>query len=705
MPNLVLTPTAGAPTTSVSITSGSNKFSTMDIGACNISTIPSGLISPSSSSCFIDSTGALYSTAFVVSSSAAYVGYVINVTGLHGDFGLVGFTVRSFNVILSPNIGQPGQIISISALGATPSVGTSCAVTSDSSTLITSASAKVVSPGVVSGSFTVGSNAAGKSGGVDPKSVLAWNVTLLCSSNTASTGFTVRPKITLSPTAGVGNQTITIAGVGFRGDAFSCSVVSPVAATSPVPICSVTGTGTVSGQFLVKSGAADGSYNVTVVANLGFNATTQFNKVSGPSIFIYPGKVPPGYGTQDGTVVVSGGGFFTGSSRDCTSGLTSSGGAAFFATSPSKSCTIDTSGTLGGSFAVASGAFPGIYRINVTDPSTGARATYSNFTVSSIPLIQFNVTTAGIGQPVNINMTKPTLFSPFDVGPCTITAIPLSPALFSTYACTIDSNGNLTAPTFFRMATNTPTTYIVTITARHGETAANVFSPVGGPIVVVSPSFAVPSPTTGISVFVSVTGSGFKTSDTSCVITFSGNSSKIADNATCATVTGDATGSFRVYPSAPPGSYLVNVTGLPNKDAGFAIFDVAVTGIATATSTTYSPTSVSTIETTTETTTTGTYFTLTTTTFQTTGRSTEFYRTYTTTTISAQSTTSILSTVVTTSVLTATTLSFFTTLSSTIYYTLGQAIQKLDVSYMSAVLAIIGLAVMFAPNAFRRLLR
>jgi hypothetical protein len=707
-PDLVLSVSSGSPGTTVTITSGSHKFaggisSNPDAGICSISSTASDILA--SQSCFIDSSGNLYSTQFTVKTGATVGGYQINVTGSHGDFGLSGFTVIGFNLTLSPNRAQPGQVIYVSATGAPPS--TSCSLLSDNPNLVKSVSGiSSNSIGFVSGSFTVGSSpaAAAKAGG--PANQVANNtVTISCGSpaRTASANFTVLPKITLSPTAGIANQTITVTGVGFRGDMAICSITGPVVAASPGSSCTVTGSGTLSGQFIVKSGAPDGASNVTAVPNVGFSAIAQFNKVSGPTMFVSPNATPPGYGTQDGTVIISGGGFLTGSSRNCASGLTSSGGGAFFATSPSKTCTIDSSGSLTGSFAVASGISPGLYRINVTDPLTGARVTFSNFNVTPVALIKFSMTTATIGQTVDIANTGAGRFSPFDVGPCTITASPASPALMSMWACTIDSNGNLTAPTFFQVATVSPTTYTVTVTAKHGETASNVFSPAGGPTVTLSPNVVAPSTSGGIPVYVAVQGSGFNPMDVNCTIVFVSNSTNIADNVTCAIMVGNAIGSFRVIPTAPPGTYRVNVTGVPNNDRGSAFLDVAVTGITTTTSTTYSPTITSTFSTTTTTTTTGTSSSLSTTTFQTTGRYTEYYGTYTTTTISAQTTTTASSTLTITSIVTVTTLTFLTTLSTTITHTLGQAIQGLSRSSSSDILALIGLAVVLGPSAFRRL--
>ena len=706
-PDLVLSVSSGSPGTTVAITSGSHKFaggisSNPDAGICNITSTASSILA--SQSCFIDSSGNLYSTQFTVKTGATVGGYQINVTGSHGDFGLSGFTVIGFNLTLSPNRGQPGQLIYVSATGAPPSQ--SCSLLSDNPNLVRSVSGiSSNSIGFVSGTFTVGSSpaAAAKAGGA-ANEVLPNLVTISCGSpaRTASANFTVLPKITLSSAVGIANQTITATGVGFRGDMAICSIIGPVVATSPGSSCTVTGSGTLSGQFMVKSGVPDGPYNVTVVPNVGLNVTTQFNKISGPTLFVSPSVVPPGYGTQDGTVIVSGGGFLTGSSRNCASGLTSSGGAAFFATSPSKTCTIDSAGSLTGSFAVASGAIPGLYRINVTDPLTGARVTFSNFNVTNVPLIKFNMTIATIGQVVDITMAEGRLFSPFDVGPCTITASPTSPALISIWACTIDSTGNLTAPTFFRVATVSPTTYTMTVTAKHGETASNVFSPAGGPTVTLLPSVVVPSSVGGTPIFVSVKGSGFNPFDVSCGISFMGNFSTIADNITCAIISGNVDGSFRVYPTSPPGSYRVNVTGLPSNGVGSAIFDVAVTGITTTTSTTYSPTETSTFSTTTITSTTEISSSFSTTTFQTTGRSTEFFSTLTTTMVSAQTTTTTFSSFISTSILTVTTLTFFTTLSTTITHTLGQAIRSLSTQPLWDILALIGLAVVLSPSVFRR---
>jgi hypothetical protein len=49
-----------------------------------------------------------------------------------------------------------------------------------------------------------------------------------------------------------------------------------------------------------------------------------------------------------------------------------------------------------------------------------------------------------------------------------------------------------------------------------------------------------------------------------------------------------------------------------------------------------------------------------------------------------------------------TTLTFFTTLSTTITHTLGQAIRSLSTQPLWDILALIGLAVVLSPSVFRR---
>lgn len=707
-PALTFSVNSGSPGTTVVVTASGfagGLSSNPDTGACSIVSTPVSITGTpdiiGTPSCFIDASGNLYQTQFTVTGGAKAGGYVINVTGSHGDFGLRGFTVTAFNVTLNPTRGQPGQVVFVGATGAPPNTG--CSLQSNTPNLITAVSGLGgTSNGVITGSFTVGTNppAAGQAGGG------ANNVTLICGKSTSSAGFTVLPKMFISSFSGSSLQTVGISGYGFRGDMTLCSITSNSTVTSDNVVtqssCTVSGTGTLFGQFIVSSSAPNGPYNITVTPNVGFGAATQFFKVTGPFVFVSPNVTTPGFGTLDGQVIVSGSGFPTGSSRSCI--LSSNSSAIFFATSPAPTCSISITGTVSGSFAVAPAATANawrIFRINVTDTVSGGLRPVSasqTFNVTRAPAIEFNPTSAGIGMTVQVSNTMPsnTLngFSPFDAGPCqSFTSSPSG--LFQISACSISLTGNLTAS--FIVASSNPATYTITVRGIHGDSASNVFSPAGGPTASLSPSVVTPSG--GIPTFVAVTGSGFNTLDTTCTIKVDVT---VADSTSlsCAISNGAVTGSFRVLSTAVPGAYQVNVTGNPNSDVGYAILQVAVTAVSTSTSTS---TSQTTTTTSTSITSTITSTSLSTTTMQTTGISTQTWTVYTTTTQSGQSTATSVSTSTTTSPITMATQTSTTTLASTVTHTFGMVVGALNSTPAMNAFGLFSLLILLMPIVVRRL--
>jgi len=490
-------------------------------------------------------------------------------------------------VSLNPSKGTPpvvahgtaaavaGQTVFVSASGAIVSIGTACAVTANIVGLITSSSASVVTTGVVTGSFVVGDVPGSAAGN--------YTIYIRCPSSgtpidTGNAGFIVLPRITLDPSAGTANRTVNVIGAGFRADATLCSINSAAASTLPLSSCSFTGTGKTSGQFTVQTGIADGSYNVTVFPNQGYNATAQFNKISGPSIFVSPASAPPGYGTATGAsvpepraIAVAGGGFATGSSRSCT--LASSGTTTLFASSPSTTCTISSSGTVTGSFAVAKGATPDSYRINVTDSSTGARASFSGFRVLPQPVITLTPDTGAAGTSVNITVQAGFFFSTFDQGACTISSSP--GGLVATPTCLINQYGGFFAASFQVSSSASAQGYIITITGVHGDFAVAVFtvSPIS---LTINPSSGSPPLGSLPGTTVTITGSGFSNIDTSCTVKHVTNSShpNIVSSLSCSVSGGSLSATFVVAAASTYGAYTLNVTGMPGFDTRQVRFQV-----------------------------------------------------------------------------------------------------------------------------------
>ena len=83
------------------------------------------------------------------------------------------------------------------------------------------------------------------------------------------------PTITLTPTCGGPGTIVTVTGTGFNPVSGTCTIVSSPPGLIGVAACTVQGTGTVSGYFLVAGGAS-GIYAVTVTGTGGETASAVF---------------------------------------------------------------------------------------------------------------------------------------------------------------------------------------------------------------------------------------------------------------------------------------------------------------------------------------------------------------------------------------------------------------------------------------------
>jgi hypothetical protein len=457
---------------------------------------------------------------------------------LHSLGNLPRVFAAPFTLGLSAATGAKGSVITLTGTGVNAGIpaGTPCSESDNSpgSSLVTSFTAGVTSPGNLFGSFVVGT-APAAAGGV------AYTITVSCSiptiTDTGSQPFTPAPSITLNPPVGVQNQIISVTGVGFRSDASACAIAiaAPVSAVI-LPTCSLTGSGGISGQFTVDIVSGNGPYTITVSQTAvpgGPPATANFNKVSGPTIFIDPTGaaveiVPVGFGTLDGGVSVFGGGFSTGSSRSCT--ISTNPVSTMIATSPAPTCTISSIGTVSGSFAVNPGAAVGPYVIRVTDSNPAG--VYAEYTAINAPCgagglclsAQPTQPTLGAGNTAGASVTVTSganTFSQRDVGPCAILSSPTG--LFSSTACTINGAGALVAGSSFVISSTAPgQTYQITVQPIHGDTSALATLTVV-PAVTVNPTTGSPPVTgpgpTAPATEITVTGTGFSTADTSCTLT------------------------------------------------------------------------------------------------------------------------------------------------------------------------------------------
>ena len=437
-------------------------------------------------------------------------------------------SANNLNVTLTLNHGKSGDVIIVTATNAAQLVGTVCTITDNSPAhnVVTSATASVSAANLVSGSFIVGNAPAAAGAGT-------YTISVKCPSSGTDNGqatFLVDPRIFVSPPIGMRGQVVQVTGVGFRTEATGCTIGASAgglfAATPPCSINPSGSPGTVSGQFTVSSTAAVTLYDITVNPIGAFPAATEINGfqvVTGPTITLSPTSVPPGYGTRkpDGTlggaVSISGGGFATSASaRSCTLSLTA--GSGLFAPDPATACSISSTGTVTGSFAVAQTApLFAAYIVRVTDTNpAGAFADSPAFTVSAAAILNAAVPINGPPGTV-VALTTSTSFPVQDVGPCLITSNPTG--LISVPTCFINAFGNLPGGAASFIASGAGGAYTVTVTGLHGDSASTAFTVT--PQITLNPSSGSP-PVSGspgaAATEVTVTGSGFKPSG-ACTVT------------------------------------------------------------------------------------------------------------------------------------------------------------------------------------------
>lgn len=485
----------------------------------------------------------------------------------------------NLTVTLTPNSGKSGDVILVHATGATVAQGTTCSITANVANLIVSPTASVSSGSDVDGSFTVG-NAPQPSGGG------SYTVTVRCPASgtpfdSGTATFTVSPKLTVNPSIGTTGQQVSVTGVGFRSDASTCILSSNpggLFAGSPAPFCSISG-GSVTAAFAVEATAGTGFKDITVFPNVGAVVTlvNGFQKVTAPTIDVFPDggageRAPVGFGTADGTVIVFGGGFATGSARSCTL----SSNSPLFATTPTPTCSISAAGTVTGSFAVSATAGSGAYTVTVTDTNPAGVFDSTSFTVSPQPTISLGAASSPAGTTVGITQGA-NLFSELDQGACAISSTPTG--LFSSYACFIGPGGVLIAPTtsFVVSPTAPGQSYSVTVTPLHGDKSA-VAGFIVTPAVTFNPTSGFPpiiGPPTATGTEITVAGTGFSTADTTCTIT-SASASLIIDTSGLPACTvnslGQLSAKFKIGANSvfTGAAVTVTVTGNPGGDSAAA---------------------------------------------------------------------------------------------------------------------------------------
>lgn len=181
--------------------------------------------------------------------------------------------------------------------------------------------------------------------------------------------------------------------------------------------------------------------------------------------------------------------------------------------------------------------------------------------VQAQPLLELSTGTARVGVDVSISGTG---FLPTDTS-CTFSS-PSSGTLITSSAC-VAQGGSLTGS--FIVGNVLPGDYVVQVSANMGDSAQAILEVSGGALIQLSP------PGGGPGVDVSVQGTGFLPTDTTCTISSPSSPNPILPGSGACIIpsgTARAIGSFFIG-NVPPGEYLVKVTG-NQGDSAQALLEV-----------------------------------------------------------------------------------------------------------------------------------
>jgi len=441
---------------------------------------------------------------------------------------------------LSPSSGPPGTVVTVSGIGFS---------SSDNGCVITGTGGIIGSSMICAmsgGSGTLGVSTF-KVGNVAP-GIYTVTVTGSPMSDSGQTTFTVTaPTITLYPSlAPVGNS-ITVVGNGFALTDTSCTV-SGTPVSSPPASCIIS-SGTLTTLTFTVGSVPLGSYPITVNGDQsGDSAKATLTVIAGPILTLTPNSGPIGT-----SVSVTGSAFL---STDTTPCVLSGTGSVI---GPSGTCTIVLgSGAAHDTFTVGS-ASPGTYLVSVT--GTGNDVGQAAFTIPPIPArpISLNPSSAQVHSTVHVSGSG---FASGDTS-CLLTSLP-SGAIASPL-CSI-SGGVLTATFVVGNVLVSGNPFIITATGTPvGDTAAAAFTLLP-PTITLTPSIG------QVGITVSVSGSGFLTTDSTC--SFSGGGS-IATSS-CSISGGSLSGSFTVA-NVAAGVYPITANTGAGLDSGIAVANFQVT--------------------------------------------------------------------------------------------------------------------------------
>jgi hypothetical protein len=496
------------------------------------------------------SSGSIGTCSFTVRTTTIGGIHYITANGTLGDSFTLQFVVQS-TFTLTPATGKRGDAGTISGTGYLKSaVNASCwqLITTTSTTFdetVTGSHCEISSSGVLTGVYKVAATALG---GLRTVTISDGNGTYV-QQWSISVPFEVTATVTVTPSSGVAGANILVSGSNFDTADTTCTLSSSPSGLLTSAACAISSSGTVSGSFIVSSGAS-GSYTVTVTGTTGDTGVANFTAGLAPTLILNPTS------GQVGTPVGASGSNYLGSV--CI--LTASPSSLF----SSQSCAI-AGGVLTGSFTVAEGASSGTaYTVGVqTNAADSATAT---FTVTAGPTSTLVLTpTSG---PVGTVVSGTASDFPTDTS-CVLSSSPSS--LFASPSCAI-SGGSATVG--FTVSSGAGAgTYEVLVTGNTGRSASATFT-VTAFSISVNPSSVVISPGGTATVIATVSSSG-------------GFSSPVTLAAPLPT---GVTGGFSPNPVTPPaGSTVASVlsigvaTGAATSTTAVTITGTSGTSVATAT--------------------------------------------------------------------------------------------------------------------------